>query len=254
MKKEIGVLLGICMVSTLWGCGVSRQENPAPEALEITTQQTETRQEDTQQKGTQQEEAQKISNDMKNVEERDYAMFLIVETNDEEKEPDDDPDDDDMFEAPYEFTVGISQERRVGEKTEKETVSQWECEDLTALAKVYQEEKGKDLSLAHLKVILVEAEDTGYVEDARLLEMLEQNEEIAKTVPMLLLEDEDDFMDHMKDLEEPVGTDIENVVKAKNQEGKKASTVADYLRAWREKEQMDPDYLVKVKEGFRIKS
>lgn len=231
MKRYGYVLALIFITLTLWGCGSGWINNPEPET-------------------------QNVSSDMRNVEERDYAAILIMEKNDEDNEKPKFGDKlEDMFEEvekPYHFVVGIAREKRVGEKSVNEDVSKWECESLSELAKVYQEEKGKDLSLAHLKVIFLVSEDKRYIEDEFLLEMLEQNVEISKTVPMLLIEDEDDFLEYLENKKEPVGNYVENLIKAKNRQGGQVNTVADYLRAWREKEQIKPDFITKTNEGFKI--
>lgn len=231
--KRYGYTLAVIFITlNLWGCGNEQMENPEPEA-------------------------QQVSSDMRNVEERDYATILIIEKNDDEddKKPVFGNKLEDMFEEvekPYHFVVGTAREKRVGEKSMNEDVSKWECETLSELAKVYNEEKGKDLSLAHLKVIFLVEEDNRYFEDEFLLEMLEQDVEIAKTVPMLLLEDEDDFLEYLEDVEEPVGNYVENLIKAKNRQGSEVSTVADYLRSWREGEKMKPNFFTETAEGFKI--
>lgn len=234
MKRFIQIIFMICFASSLWGCGIEMAGSPEPEA-------------------------QQVSGDMRNVEERDYATILIIEKNDEDESGERDIDDklDDMLgglDKPYHFILGIAQEKRVGEKSMNEAVSEWECETLTELSRVYQEEKGKDLSLAHLKVIFLVPEDERYTQDTYLLEMLEQDVEIAKTVPMLLLEDEDDFLDYLKDEKEPVGNYVENIINVKKREGSNVSTVADYLKAWREGTQIKPDWFTEAKEGYQVQS
>lgn len=81
---------------------------------------------------------------MRNVEERDYATILLVSEGEEKL---------------YQMSFGVAKERRRGEEAQIETISSWECNDFEELEKQYQTVKGKELSLSHLKVILLSFED-----------------------------------------------------------------------------------------------
>lgn len=193
----------------------------------------------------------RMGNDMKNVEERDYATILLIEENED---------------ADYHFVLGLAQEKVVGEKSMVEEVSEWDAENLDELAKNYGNVTGKDLSLAHLKMILVagQLEEEGSRESDRLnrlqreswmeqlLYMLEEEDEIAKTCAMLELREAQGFIDFLEDEEEPVGNYLENLVRMKERQGVDVPWLKDYLKALRENEKMEASYLVEAEEGWEI--
>lgn len=214
----------------------------------------------------------RMGNDMRNVEERDYATIMMIE----EKEED------------YHFVLGLAQEKVVGEKSMVEEVSEWDAENLEELARDYGNVTGKDLSLAHLKIILLgeqpketadallvqgkekqddktenaneaeQGQNTRHEQFQReswleqLLYMLEGEDEIAKTCPMLELKENQEFIDFLENEEEPVGNYLENLVRVKEREGVDVPWLKDYLKALRENEEMKVKYLLKVKEGWEI--
>lgn len=217
----------------------------------------------------------RMGNDMKNVEERDYATIMLIE----EKEKD----------TNYHFVLGMAQEKVMGEKSMVEKVSEWDAKNLEELAINYGNVTGKDLSLAHLKIILVggqteaksdslsvqgkekqdgkavNTQETEKEEGSRqnrfrreawleqLLHMLEEEDEIAKTCPMLELKDSREFIDFLKKEEEPVGNYLESLVRVKERQGMDVPWLKDYLKALRENKEMEVMYLLKVKEGWEIK-
>lgn len=179
-------------------------------------------------------------NDMKNVEERDYATIMLIEEMQEDTN--------------YHFVLGIAQEKVVGEKSMVEKVSEWEAKDLEALAKDYGNVMGKDLSLAHLKVILLGTE-TEHEQDfplEQLLYLLKKEDEIAKTCPVLELPEYQEFIDFMEEEEEPVGNYLENLVRVKGKQGEDVPWLKDYLKALQENEEIQVMYLKKAKEGWEI--
>ena len=127
------------------------------------------------------EKRKNAGNDMKNVEERDYATILLVCDGEQEKK--------------YHFFLGIAQEKKVGEKSQMEEVSSWDCNNFEELAEEYQLVKGKDLSLAHLKVILLSMEAMDIMKEMQeVLYLMDENGEIAKTCPVLQLTEKEKFL------------------------------------------------------------
>lgn len=194
-----------------------------------------------------------MGNDMKNVEERDYATILLVTDGNDE--------------GGYHFVLGIAQEKKVGEKSMTEEVSEWDCDNLKDLAKTYSSIKGKDLSLAHLKVILLcvnekmQKDETGNTAAGQrtengmlqsLLHMLDESEEIAKTCPVLQLSEPEDFLAYIKQQDKPVGNYFENLVREMEHQGQDITWLKDYLKAMREQTPIQTFILRRVNEGWTI--
>ena len=184
----------------------------------------------------------RMSHDMKDVEQRDYATILLITQGEEDD---------------YHFVIGMAQEKVVGEKSMVEEVSEWDAENLEDLAKEYGNVKGKDLSLAHLKVILLDEmcfSDSfdEQVWQEKLLYMLDGEEEIAKTCPMLQIFDYKKVIDFLDEEEAPVGNYIENLVRVKERQGVDVPWLKDYLKAMRENGDMQVMYLEEVGEGWEI--
>lgn len=196
-------------------------------------------------------------NDMRNVEQRDYATVLVISEGENGKR--------------YHFDLGIAQEKRTGEKSQREEVCSFECNGFEELADEYQLVKGKDLSLAHLKVILFG--DTGRVEEvffdgnavqesldkmyileelAETFIALDENEEIAKTCPVLQLYEQEEFLDYLEDAEEPVGAYLAGLIEANRRQGKDIPWLKDYLKVIREGDSLLVYTLESVDEGWRL--
>lgn len=179
-------------------------------------------------------------NDMRNVEERDYATILIASGG--------------VDGHAYHFDLGIARERRVGEKSNIEAVSGWDCDDLRALAREYQKVKGKDLSLSHLKVILWEGRDTVLTKELmEFLALLDENEEVAKTCPFLEIGDREELLGYLRESEAPVGSYVEQVIRAGERQEKNIPWLSDYLKAVREEQGVETYVLESVPEGFFVK-
>lgn len=192
-------------------------------------------------------------NDMKNIEERDYATVLLIMESEEEAE--------------FHFILGIAQEKKVGEKSMTEETSEWDCDNLRDLAKAYSLVKGKDLSLSHLKVILISEKkevqadggdyvvtNTGGKEEymETLLYMLDENEEIAKTCPVLQLLDPKILLEYLKEEDKPVGNYFESLVRERERQGQDVTWLKDYLKALKEQIPMERFILRHVDEGWTI--
>ena len=182
------------------------------------------------------------NNDMKNVEQRGYATILLVSEGEEGKR--------------YHFDLGIAKERRTGEDSQTEEVISFNCNSVEELSEAYQMVKGKDLSLAHLKVILIENPKTmtdSKNESGTLLYDMDGNEEIAKTCPVLQLPDKEKFLDYLKDAKEPVGTYLGGLIEAAGRRGKDIPWLKDYLKAVREGNGLLIYELEQVPEGWSLK-
>lgn len=200
----------------------------------------------------------KTKNDMKNVEERGYATILIISRGVDGKR--------------YHVDLGVAQEKKVGEKSQREEVSSFDCNSFDELAEEYQLVKGMDLSLSHLKVILLEqsgnfqgngqmftqtaknAEDgCNLVEIQELLMDLDTEEEIAKTCPVLELQEQEKFLEFLKKTEKPVGTYISDLISAGERQGKDIPWLKDYLKAVREGDALFTYALEPVSQGWKLR-
>lgn len=184
----------------------------------------------------------KSGNDMKNVEQRGYATILLISKGEEGKQ--------------YHFDLGIAKEKRTGEDSETETVCSFDCNSFEELSKAYQMVKGKDLSLAHLKVILIENSESmvdSREDNGRLLYDMDGNEEIAKTCPVLQLTDKEEFLTYLKDAKNPIGSYLNELIEAAERQGKDIPWLKDYLKAVREGTGLLIYELQQVSEGWTIK-
>ncbi len=181
-------------------------------------------------------------NDMKNVEQRGYATILLVSPGENGKR--------------YHFDLGIAEEKRAGEDSQTEEVCGFDCGSFEELSEKFQSVKGKDLSLAHLKVILIEDAKDGSAEreeQGQLLYDMDDNEEIAKTCPVLQLEDRKEFLDYLEEAKEPAGTYLSDLVEAGQRQGKDIPWLKDYLKAVREGDSIFIYALEQTEEGWTIK-
>lgn len=181
-----------------------------------------------------------IESDMRNVEQRDYATILLVSNGNNDED--------------YEFTLGIAQEKKVGEKSQNEKVVTFMADDLEDLYEKYWSVKGKSLSLVHLKVILMDTPD-GYTLSYlwEFLEDLEESREIAKTCSVIQIADKDAFLQYVKDAKEPVGIYISDLIKINEENNKSIPKVKDYLKVLREGIGLEIYFLEEKKEGWQLK-
>lgn len=181
----------------------------------------------------------KMQSDMQNVEQRDYATILLVSQGKDGKD--------------YEFSLGVAEERKVGEKSQTEQMSTFYANDFEELAREYESVKGKALSLVHLKVILLTKEQEDVLEEQYdMISQMGENEEIAKTCPLLQLTDKDEFLEFVKDSKEPVGIYISNLIQMKESQGNDIPWLKDYLKVLREEMKLQIYYLEKVTEGWEV--
>lgn len=177
--------------------------------------------------------------EIKNVEERDYATILMISEGKEKK---------------YCFVVGTAQEKKRGEKNPSEERSEWECDDFNDLGKQYKRVKGKTLSLSHLKIVLLAMSnyDIRNYELQNLFLLMEENQEIAKTCPVLFLFEKEKFLGYLEKEKKSVGSYFVSLIKETESENQKIPWVKDYLKAIYEKKNMDFYYLKPVSQGWII--
>ena len=177
--------------------------------------------------------------DMRNVEQRDYATMLVISKGEE---------------MPYHIYMGVAKEHRVGEQSQVEDIYDFEVESLAALQDVYERQRGKNLSLMHVKIVLWDVQAFNGIEEmTAFLYELDDNEEIAKTCPVLLLEDIEPWISYAKKAETPVGTYISNLVQIFDTGKKRVPWLKDYLKYIREGDSLNPCLLIKAKHGFQIR-
>ncbi|MBQ8084553.1 MAG: GerAB/ArcD/ProY family transporter [Lachnospiraceae bacterium] len=195
------------------------------------------------------------TSDIENIEQRDYATVLMIS-----------PDNNlstDNEKMSYNYTIGIAREHHNGEKSERENITKIQGNGLEDLSKKYGGRRGKNLSLSHLKVILIapvcadcyaEKEDNPYGEKTEqrkannrseylnlsaVIEELDEQEEVAKTCPLLFVYDEKKITDFIDNADEPVGTYISNLVKISEKNHAKIPKLMDYLKALRDGIEID---------------
>lgn len=175
-------------------------------------------------------------NAMKNVEERDYATILLITEETEGKG--------------FHFVLGIAQEKKIGEKSLIEEVSEWDCADFKELSKEYASVKGKELSLAQLKVILFSDD----MKKRKILYMLDENEDVAKTCPVLLVPEPEIFLAYLEEEDKPVGNYLENLIRETERQGQEITELKDYLKTMREERERKSLVLKRTGEGFVIQT
>ena len=176
--------------------------------------------------------------EMRNVEQRDYATMIMISKGEK---------------LPYHIYLGVAKEHRVGEQSQVENVYDFEVENLTTLQDIYEQCRGKDLSIAHVKAVLWDAQAFETIGDmtAFLYEM-DDNEEIAKTCPVLLLEEMEDWLAYVENAKKPVGMYVSDLVQAFDSGNNRVPWIKDYLKYIREGDVLYPCRLIKTAQGYRI--
>lgn len=177
--------------------------------------------------------------DMRNVEQRDYATVLLVSK--------------EINRDLYHIYLGIAKEHRVGEKSQVENVVDFEVETLSELKEKYEEQRGKSLSLMHIKVLLWDMENLKMQDEfADFLYDLDKDNEVAKTSPVLANTDLEGFVSFLEESETPVGTYINDLVQMFDRGKAKVPWLKDYLKYIREG---TPVYVCQIEEaeqGWKI--
>ncbi len=181
-----------------------------------------------------------FQSDMQNVEQRDYATVLLVSEGKNGKA--------------YEFSLGIAEEKSVGEKSQTEKISTFYANNLEDLAGQYQSVKGKMLSLVHLKVVLLARKEEAVLESQwDILNQLDENREVAKTCPIVQIVEKDKFVEYMKKAKEPIGIYISNLIKIQESDGGDVPWLKDYMKLLREGTKLQMYFIEKQKEGWELK-
>lgn len=173
----------------------------------------------------------------KNVEERDYVTVLMIREGREHA---------------YHFTIGIAKEKKKGEKIPSEELSEWEAEDFKDLEQQYEELKGKLLSLSHIKVVMFAMTKYDVESDSfkKLVSLMNENKDIAKTCPVLFLFDQNQFLEYFEKEKKPIGIFLESLIREANE--KEIPWIKDYVKALQEGKQIDSYYLRPTVQGLKI--
>ena len=176
------------------------------------------------------------SPDIENIEQRDYATVMMISPSKE---------------GNYQYTVTIAKEHRHGQEDENEEVFLTDAKDIDNLSQKYAKRKGKELSLSHLKVILI---SPAYLKICDVLRDLDEADEVAKTCPLIFVSDKKQLEKYLKASNSPVGTYISNLIDVRKRSDKTVTKLMDYLKCLRDKTAVEPLFL-EVKEGdLTIKS
>lgn len=159
-----------------------------------------------------------VENDMRNIEERDYATVMLVEEGKEKT---------------YSFQLGIAQAKTEGKENLTEEWCSFECDDLETLSDCYENVKGKDLSLTHLKVILMEKVFPASDRYPIIME-LGASREIAKTCPVIQVQELEQFTLFRETFDKPVGSYINDLVRGMERKGNRIPWLKDCLKVIRE--------------------
>lgn len=163
-----------------------------------------------------------VENNMRNLEERDYATVLMIQQTEGKR---------------YHMYLGVARVKMQGEKEEREDIYSFDCNSLEELQALYESIKGRDLSLAHLKAILL-TNVCPMEESCDCLTELGKNKEIAKTVPLLEVKEPEALFDYIENMEKPFGTYISDLVRAGERRGRKIPWLKDYMKAIQEGEEI----------------
>ena len=81
---------------------------------------------------------------------------------------------------------------------------------------------------------------------------MDKNEEIAKTCPVLLLQETKNWIAYVEQAKTPVGTYVSNLVQTFDTQGKRVPWLKDYLKYIREGDPLVPCMLIEGKQGYQI--
>jgi hypothetical protein len=83
--------------------------------------------------------------------------------------------------------------------------------------------------------------------------LLDNEDEIAKTCPVLQLDDYEEFLTFLKEEEEPVGEYVENLVRMQEKQGVDVPWLMNYQKALLEDDTVKVMHLMEKKEGWDIR-
>ena len=119
------------------------------------------------------------------------------------------------------------------------------------LMKKYGELEGKELSLSHLKVIMIKSDH--YVQETdtlkKLLYELDRQDEIAKTCPVLMVTDYTSVKDYLRDAKKPVGTYVSDLIKNAKRNDRAVPKLMNYLKMLRDGADIEI-YGIDAEEGY----
>ncbi len=188
------------------------------------------------------------SSHIESIEQRDYATVIMILPVDNDKTYGTHLRSEDYQQNGGEarrfiYVTGIAKEHRNGEKGDAERVYETGADDIEELYDIYGRENGKELSLSHLKAILTGVNISGENRDAAygkqtmkdILADLDDEDEVAKTCPLLLVEDGGKLKKYLYNAEKPVGTYISDLVRNAGKNDEKIPKLMDYLKAMGER-------------------
>lgn len=176
--------------------------------------------------------------DMQNVEQRDYATILLIEQGEK---------------SSYHIYLGVAKEHNVGEKSQVETVVDFEVSSLEQLQEVYAAQRGKTLSLTHLKVILWNGGQFDSIQKmAPMLYAMDEHKEVAKTCPVLMLEDSKQWISYVENSDTPMGMYVSNLIRNFDNGKSRVPWLKDYLKYIKEGTPLYPCRLVYRQQGFAV--
>lgn len=161
-----------------------------------------------------------VENNMRNLEERDYATVLMIQETEGKR---------------YHVDLGVAQVKMQGERSEGEEFSSFDCNSLEELRELYESVKGKNLSLAHLKVILL-TNVYPMEESCDCLTELGKDKEIAKTVPVLEVQEPEALLRFIENMEQSFGSYISDLVRTGERNGRNIPWLKDYIKTVQEGE------------------
>ena len=167
-----------------------------------------------------------------NVEERDYATVLMISP-----------------EREHEYVLGIAKEKRVGEKNLNETVYTFQETSLENLRKAYRNHRGKELSLAHLKCIVLSEEMRREEIFSSLVSELKTDHEIAKTCPLVVTKDVAEMTAFMEEQKQPTA-DYLKILTENAAKDFKIPEIKDYIKAQYQDEETYWVWLLKDSNGL----
>lgn len=176
--------------------------------------------------------------DMKNVEQRDYATILLIEQGEK---------------SSYHIYLGVAKEHNVGEKSQVEKVVDFEVSSLEQLQEVYAAQRGKTLSLMHIKVILWNGRQFDSIQKmAPMLYEMDEHKEVAKTCPVLMIEDVEQWVSYMEHSDTPTGTYVSSLIQNFDNGMSRVPWLKDYLKYIKEGTPLYPCRLVYRQQGFAV--
>lgn len=176
---------------------------------------------------------------MQNVEQRDYATVLMIEQGKH---------------ANYRFHIQVANYKEdIKSGQNAEYAYTFEQDSLAQLISAYESQKGKELSLSHLKVIIFDAQYC--LEDiCEIFDELSNMKDVAKTIPVVTVRDFEKLLLFFDQLEIAPGTYLRDLITENERKKMEIPLVLDYLKAIREGEELVTFELEKEEVFYALKA